>query len=81
MWLNHFVLGLTRLENKPRYGVVANSLDLFRNGAVGFTDWLDGWRGLVERCTQPSNNASCLRCEAGQIAQLLFAREVPIRST
>ena len=23
--------------------VVASMLDLFRNGAVGFIDWLDGW--------------------------------------
>ena len=27
-------------EIKPRQGVVANTLDLFRNGAVGFIDWL-----------------------------------------
>jgi hypothetical protein len=25
-------------------GVVANTLDLYRNGAVGFIDWLDGSR-------------------------------------
>jgi hypothetical protein len=24
-------------------GVVANKLDLFRNGAVGFIDWLDAF--------------------------------------
>jgi hypothetical protein len=27
---------------------VANTLDLFRNGAVGFIDWLDGRRGDFE---------------------------------
>ena len=32
--------GLTR-RNKPRQGVVANTLKLHRNGAVGFIDWLD----------------------------------------
>jgi hypothetical protein len=26
----------------PRQGVGANTQDLFRNGAVGFIDWLDG---------------------------------------
>ena len=25
-------------------GVVTNTLDLFRNGVVGFIDGLDGWR-------------------------------------
>jgi hypothetical protein len=31
-----------RERDKPRQGVVANTLKLFRNGAVGFIDWLDG---------------------------------------
>jgi hypothetical protein len=30
-------------RDKPRQGVVANTLNLFRNGAVGFIDWLDGF--------------------------------------
>jgi hypothetical protein len=29
-------------RDKPRQGVVANTLSAFRNGAVGFIDWLDG---------------------------------------
>src|SRR5438309_9131291 len=29
-----------RKHHKPRQGVVANTLRLFRNGAVGFIDWL-----------------------------------------
>jgi hypothetical protein len=29
-------------------GVVANTLNLFRNGAVGFIDWLDGQRPRAE---------------------------------
>ena len=29
-------------EIRPRHGVVANTVRLFRNGAVGFIDWLDG---------------------------------------
>src|SRR5262249_43822325 len=28
-----------RERDKPRQGVVANSLDMFRQGAVGFIDW------------------------------------------
>jgi hypothetical protein len=28
-------------RDKPRQGVVANRLNSFRNGAVGFIDWLD----------------------------------------
>ncbi len=31
-----------RKHHKPRQGVVANRLNLFRQGAVGFIDWLDG---------------------------------------
>ena len=30
-----------RKHPKQRQGVVANTLNLFRNGAVGFIDWLD----------------------------------------
>jgi hypothetical protein len=30
-----------RKHHKPRQGVVANTLNFFRNGAVGFIDWLD----------------------------------------
>ena len=29
-----------RERDKPRQGVVASTLNLFRNGAVGFIDWL-----------------------------------------
>src|SRR5213596_48014 len=29
-----------RKHHKPRQGVVPNTLNLFRNGAVGFIDWL-----------------------------------------
>jgi len=28
---------------------VANTLNLFRNGAVGFIDWLDGWCARIRR--------------------------------
>src|SRR6266576_2490443 len=31
-------------------GVVENTLRLFRNGAVGFIDWLDGWRCHRDGC-------------------------------
>jgi hypothetical protein len=30
-----------RDRDKPRQGVVANTLNLFRNWAVGFIEWLD----------------------------------------
>jgi hypothetical protein len=33
-----------RDRDEPRQGVVANILNLFRNGAVGFIGWLSGWR-------------------------------------
>ena len=42
-----------RKHHKPRQGVVASTLNLFRKGAVGFIDWLD----LVG---QPHHNASCV---------------------
>ena len=39
-----------RKHHKPRQGVVANTLKLHRNGAVGFIDWLDAahelWSGV-----------------------------------
>jgi len=28
-------------RDKPRQGAAANTLELFRNGAVGFIEWLD----------------------------------------
>jgi hypothetical protein len=31
---------LERERDKPRQGVAANTLKLYRNGAVGFIDWL-----------------------------------------
>ena len=34
-------------RDKSRQGVVANILNLFRNGAVGFIDWLDGADVLI----------------------------------
>jgi hypothetical protein len=37
-----------RKHHKPRQGVVASTLELFRNGAVGFIDWLDDL-GLLSR--------------------------------
>jgi hypothetical protein len=30
---------------------VANTLNLFRNGAVGFIDWLDGSRSSIDGVT------------------------------
>ncbi len=49
--LNNFTAGVRerKVVNRTRVaghldeiqGVVASSLNLFRNGAVGFTDWLD----------------------------------------
>jgi hypothetical protein len=36
-----------RDRDKPRQGVVANTLKLHRNGAVGFIGWLDGWRDII----------------------------------
>jgi hypothetical protein len=37
--LNHQPVSLER--DKPRQGVLANMLKLFRQGAVGFIGWLD----------------------------------------
>src|SRR5438552_11833463 len=34
-------IGAERDRDKPRQGVVANTLKLYRQGAVGFIDWLD----------------------------------------
>jgi hypothetical protein len=35
--------------DKPQQGAVANTLNSFRNGAVGFIDWLDGFRPCSKR--------------------------------
>ena len=53
--LNNFTAGVREREeaNRTRVagsrdeveGVVATSLVMIRSGAVGFIDWLDGWRG------------------------------------
>ena len=53
------VSGLTE-RDKPRQGVVAATLDLFRNGAVGFIDLLDGL-SLPYRSPQGRNRESSLR--------------------
>jgi hypothetical protein len=57
--LNNFTAGVRECEDANRtrvaghldeiQGVVANSLDLFRNGAVGFIDWLDVLRDHAPR--------------------------------
>jgi len=51
--LNNITAGVREREEANRtreaghldeiQGVVANKLDLFRNGAVGFIDWLDAF--------------------------------------
>ena len=49
-----------RETDKSRQGVVANTLDLFRQGAVGFIDWLDALTVATNnersRKTEPSIN-------------------------
>ena len=37
------VCSAQRERDKPRQGVVANMLNLFLNGGVGFIDWLDAF--------------------------------------
>src|SRR5262249_26465317 len=46
-----------RESNKPRQGVVANTLNLSRNGAVGFIDLLDGCG--APKCDLPADAFSC----------------------
>src|SRR5206468_7663952 len=41
-----------RKHHKPRQGVVANTLRLFRNGAVGFIDWLDAGVTITRRVVE-----------------------------
>jgi hypothetical protein len=49
-WLNFAPTTRTRARSgsemfgKPRQGVVANTLNSLRNGAVGFIDWLGLWQ-------------------------------------
>src|SRR6266496_5735791 len=43
-------LGVSRERDKPRQGAVASSLELYRNGAVGFIDWLDADGSTRPRC-------------------------------
>jgi hypothetical protein len=38
-------------------GVVANKLNLHRQGAVGFLDWLDVGRRLIARAAEPGSAA------------------------
>ena len=54
-----------RERDKPRQGVVAITLNLFRGGAVGFMDWLDGlgesttdiW--MKKQSDEENDNAKC----------------------
>src|SRR6266540_1189290 len=53
--------------DKPRQGVVANTLNLFRNGAVGFIDWLDVWGGIRRSAKyKVSNSAHCSEKKNGE---------------
>ena len=44
------VCSAQRERDKPRQGVVANTLKFFRDGAVGFIDWLDALPHLQCGC-------------------------------
>jgi hypothetical protein len=45
-----YELSAQRDRDKPRQGVVAITLKLYRNGAVGFIDWLDHSRCNLTTC-------------------------------
>jgi hypothetical protein len=42
-----------RKHHKPRHGVVANTPDSLRNGAVGFIDWLGRLQVLAHYVNRP----------------------------
>jgi hypothetical protein len=58
--LNNITAGVREREDANRtrvaghldeiQGIVANTLNLFRSGAVGFIDWLDGFANVAKRC-------------------------------
>jgi hypothetical protein len=53
--------------DKPRQGVVANTLAVIRSGAVGFIDWLDGLQLLAHylaRSLVPNTRAKYCPAEA-----------------
>jgi len=54
---------------------VANTLKLFRQGAVGFIDWLDGWRQLVEWCAPTVEQGVMLCRDANELLDTMCDRE------
>jgi hypothetical protein len=53
-------------------GAVANTLNLFPNGAVGFIDWLDYWRAML---TGVERERGELRVESERIHQTRQIRQ------
>ena len=50
-------------RDKAWQGVVANKLNSFRNGAVGFIDWLDGSFGIHQAMGAVGASAEALAGE------------------
>src|SRR6266581_4143469 len=81
------LLTAQRERDKPRQGVVANTLKLHRNGAVGFIDWLDlnGWlEQKSSRCSRifeareylraaKSESRRILKCVVAQSSEILLS--------
>jgi hypothetical protein len=51
-----------RDRDKPRQGVVTNTLNSFRNGAVGFIEWLDVSLRIISACADYIDR----RCRVGE---------------
>ena len=59
--------GVYRDGDKPRQGVMVSTLSLFRNGAVGFIDWLDAFgvhTASVDLCRVPSEHDIAQECRS-----------------
>jgi hypothetical protein len=58
-------------------GVVANTLKLLRNGAVGFIDWLDGWGLPCKLNANPTEGATRQRQFGEAVQHTVLASQAP----
>ena len=70
-----------RDRDKPRQGVVAITLNLFQNGAVGFIDWLDGSRESADNekkdtLEQKYNRNDQPKVDVNIVTRVLLSREI-----
>jgi hypothetical protein len=62
-------------RDKPRQGVVANTLNLFRNGAVGFIEGLGGTPTMLEESIR-SSFPGLLDLDSMFVAEVLYRLDI-----